>query len=98
MIALVFRYDARDPEEFEKAYGSNGEWAQFFSGAVRGDDDSAIPGGGRIGRNERRDRALERLEVHRSNQPGGARGYHVNATCQLAFAIVAIRRPRDRAA
>jgi len=30
MIALVFRYDARDPEEFEKAYGSNGEWAQFF--------------------------------------------------------------------
>jgi len=30
VIALVFRYDARDPEEFEKAYGSNGEWAQFF--------------------------------------------------------------------
>ena len=30
MIALVFRYDARDPEEFERAYGSNGDWAQFF--------------------------------------------------------------------
>ena len=34
MIALVFRYDARDPEEFEKAYGSNGEWAQFFREGV----------------------------------------------------------------
>ncbi len=30
VIALVFRYDARDPEEFERAYGSDGEWAQFF--------------------------------------------------------------------
>ena len=30
MIALVFRYDARDPEDFERGYGSNGEWAQFF--------------------------------------------------------------------
>ena len=30
MIALVFRYEARDPEEFERAFGSNGEWAQFF--------------------------------------------------------------------
>ena len=30
MIALVVRYDARDPEEFERAYGSNGDWAQFF--------------------------------------------------------------------
>ncbi len=30
MIALVFRYDARDPEDFERAYGSDGEWAQFF--------------------------------------------------------------------
>ena len=30
MIALVFRYDARDPEDFESAYGPNGEWAQFF--------------------------------------------------------------------
>ena len=30
MIALVFRYDVRDPEEFERAYGPNGEWAEFF--------------------------------------------------------------------
>ncbi len=30
MIALVFRYDARDPEDFERAYGSDGEWAHFF--------------------------------------------------------------------
>jgi heme-degrading monooxygenase HmoA len=30
VIALVFRYDARDPEDFESAYGPNGEWAQFF--------------------------------------------------------------------
>ena len=30
MIALVFRYDARDPEAFEAAYGSDGEWATFF--------------------------------------------------------------------
>jgi heme-degrading monooxygenase HmoA len=30
LIALVFRYDARDPDEFERAYGADGEWAQFF--------------------------------------------------------------------
>jgi heme-degrading monooxygenase HmoA len=30
MIALVFRYDARDAEEFERVYGAEGEWAQFF--------------------------------------------------------------------
>jgi heme-degrading monooxygenase HmoA len=30
VIALVFRYEARDPEEFERAYGPEGEWAQFF--------------------------------------------------------------------
>jgi heme-degrading monooxygenase HmoA len=30
LIALVFRYDARAPEEFERAYGANGDWAQFF--------------------------------------------------------------------
>jgi heme-degrading monooxygenase HmoA len=30
MIALLFRYDARDPEEFEQAYGPDGEWARFF--------------------------------------------------------------------
>lgn len=30
MIALVFRYEARDAEAFERAYGPEGEWAQFF--------------------------------------------------------------------
>jgi heme-degrading monooxygenase HmoA len=30
VIALVFRYDARDPAEFEAAYGSDGDWARFF--------------------------------------------------------------------
>ena len=30
MIALVFRYEVRDPEGFEEAYGPEGDWAQFF--------------------------------------------------------------------
>jgi heme-degrading monooxygenase HmoA len=30
MIALVFRYEARDGDAFEAAYGPEGEWAQFF--------------------------------------------------------------------
>lgn len=30
MLALVFSYDARDPEEFERVYGPEGEWAAFF--------------------------------------------------------------------
>jgi heme-degrading monooxygenase HmoA len=30
VIALVFRYEVRDPAEFEREYGSNGEWAEFF--------------------------------------------------------------------
>ncbi len=30
MIALVFRYEVRDQEEFERAYGPDGDWAQFF--------------------------------------------------------------------
>ena len=30
MIALVFRYEARDADEFERAYGPEGEWARFF--------------------------------------------------------------------
>ena len=30
MIALVFRYEVRDSEEFERVYGPEGEWAQFF--------------------------------------------------------------------
>ena len=34
MIALVFRYDARDPEAFERAYGADGDWAQFFRQGV----------------------------------------------------------------
>ena len=30
MIALVFSYEVRDAEEFERAYGPEGDWAQFF--------------------------------------------------------------------
>ncbi len=30
MLALVFSYDVRDVEEFERVYGQQGEWAQFF--------------------------------------------------------------------
>ena len=30
MIAVVFRYDVRDPEQFEDVYGPDGQWAQFF--------------------------------------------------------------------
>ena len=31
MIALVFSYEvARDAAEFERAYGMDGEWAEFF--------------------------------------------------------------------
>ena len=30
MIAIVFRYEARDPEEFKGAYGPEGDWAEFF--------------------------------------------------------------------
>ncbi len=30
MIALVFRYEAREPEQFARVYGPEGEWAQFF--------------------------------------------------------------------
>jgi len=32
VIALVFSYEAVDPEEFEQVYGADGEWAQFFRG------------------------------------------------------------------
>jgi heme-degrading monooxygenase HmoA len=35
VIALVFSYEARDPQEFEGVYGPDGEWAQFF-GSGRG--------------------------------------------------------------
>ena len=30
MIALVFSYEVRDAAEFERVYGSDGEWAAFF--------------------------------------------------------------------
>ena len=30
MIALVFSYEVRDPEGFERAYGPEGDWARFF--------------------------------------------------------------------
>ena len=30
MIALVFRYEVREPESFERVYGPNGDWAAFF--------------------------------------------------------------------
>ena len=30
MLALVFVYDARDPDEFERVYGPEGEWTGFF--------------------------------------------------------------------
>jgi heme-degrading monooxygenase HmoA len=30
VIALVFRYETRDQEAFEAAYGPEGEWARFY--------------------------------------------------------------------
>ncbi|MGH2998637.1 MAG: antibiotic biosynthesis monooxygenase family protein [Gaiellaceae bacterium] len=30
MIALVFSYEVRDAAAFERAYGPDGDWAQFF--------------------------------------------------------------------
>jgi len=30
VIALIFRYEVREPETFERAYGPNGDWAAFF--------------------------------------------------------------------
>jgi heme-degrading monooxygenase HmoA len=30
MITLVFSYEVRDAEEFERVYGPEGEWAAFF--------------------------------------------------------------------
>ena len=30
MIALVFSYEVRETAEFERVYGPNGEWAEFF--------------------------------------------------------------------
>jgi heme-degrading monooxygenase HmoA len=33
VIALVFSYEVRDGEAFERAYGAGGEWAEFFRAA-----------------------------------------------------------------
>jgi heme-degrading monooxygenase HmoA len=30
MIALVFSYEVRETTEFERVYGTDGEWAEFF--------------------------------------------------------------------
>jgi heme-degrading monooxygenase HmoA len=30
VIALVFSYEVRETAEFERVYGTDGEWAQFF--------------------------------------------------------------------
>ena len=30
MLALVFSYEAHDAGEFERVYGTDGEWAEFF--------------------------------------------------------------------
>jgi heme-degrading monooxygenase HmoA len=30
VIALIFVYDVSQPEEFERVYGPEGDWAQFF--------------------------------------------------------------------
>jgi len=32
MLALLFSYEARDRDEFERTYGPDGEWAAFFRG------------------------------------------------------------------
>lgn len=34
MIALVFSYEVRDTAEFERVYGPDGEWAEFFRSGV----------------------------------------------------------------
>jgi heme-degrading monooxygenase HmoA len=34
VLALVFTYDVRDPEEFERVYGPEGDWARFFGGGA----------------------------------------------------------------
>ena len=33
MIALVFSYEVRDADSFERAYGTGGEWEEFFRSA-----------------------------------------------------------------
>jgi len=34
MLAIVFAYEARDEAEFERVYGPDGEWADFFRGGA----------------------------------------------------------------
>jgi hypothetical protein len=52
LIALVFRYEVRDPDEFARVYGPDGEWAEFFRG-----------GRGYIGTELLHDRRAERYLV-----------------------------------
>jgi heme-degrading monooxygenase HmoA len=33
MIALVFSYEVRESDDFERVYGPDGDWAKFFAGA-----------------------------------------------------------------
>jgi heme-degrading monooxygenase HmoA len=33
VLAHVFSYEVRDAAEFERVYGTDGEWAAFFDGA-----------------------------------------------------------------
>jgi len=33
VIALVFSYEVREAADFERVYGPEGDWAQFFAGA-----------------------------------------------------------------
>jgi heme-degrading monooxygenase HmoA len=33
VIALVFSYEVAEPDEFERVYGPEGSWAQFFRSA-----------------------------------------------------------------
>jgi heme-degrading monooxygenase HmoA len=30
MLVIVFSYEAREPAEFERVYGPEGEWTEFF--------------------------------------------------------------------
>jgi heme-degrading monooxygenase HmoA len=34
VIALVFSYEVRETDEFERVYGPGGDWTRFFSGAA----------------------------------------------------------------
>jgi heme-degrading monooxygenase HmoA len=34
VLALVFSYNVRDTEEFERVYGPDGDWSRFFGAAA----------------------------------------------------------------